>query len=88
MIGRDRLHQKFAIQKPDIVVALFGINDLKSIKDGKKWYKFGTAQWNKAYQKKIFGLLRLLRKQNISVYWVGLPIMRGPKTNSKVVAYQ
>ena len=61
-----------------IAVVMFGASENQSIKAGDQVLKHGTEEWDEAYGKKVEAFIKKLRAKNIAVYWVGLPIMRGP----------
>lgn len=61
-----------------IAVVMFGASENQSMKSGKDVLKPGTEAWDDAYGKKVEAFIKKLRSKNIAVYWVGLPIMRGP----------
>jgi hypothetical protein len=59
----------------DIAVVMFGTNDGQAILDSGKVYGFGTSDWRATYTGRIDALVKLLRGQGATVYWVGLPKM-------------
>jgi hypothetical protein len=61
-----------------IAVVMFGASENQSIKSGKDVLKPGTDEWDEAYGKKVETFIKKLRAKNVAIYWVGLPIMRGP----------
>ena len=61
----------------DIAVIMFGTNDQQGMIDGKAVYPFGSPQWRATYMARIDALVASLRRQGATVYWVGLPKMRG-----------
>jgi hypothetical protein len=61
-----------------IAVVMFGASENQPIKTGGEVLKPGTDEWDEAYGKKVEAFIKKLRAKNIAVYWVGLPIMRGP----------
>ena len=61
-----------------IAVVMFGASENQSIKAGDQVLKHGTEEWDEAYGKKVEAFIKKLRSKNIAVYWVGLPVMRGP----------
>src|SRR6185312_3638462 len=50
----------------------------QAIKTGKDWLKVGSEPWRQAYGERVEGIIKKLRAANTAVYWVGLPVMRGP----------
>jgi hypothetical protein len=61
----------------DIAVIMFGTNDQQGMIDGKAVYPFASPQWRATYMARIDALVASLRRQGATVYWVGLPKMRG-----------
>ncbi len=61
-----------------IAVVMFGASENQSIKAGDQVLKHGTEEWDEAYGKKVEAFIKKLRSKNIAVYWVGLPVVRGP----------
>ncbi len=64
----------------DIAVVMIGFGDRRSVKVKGKWYNMDKPEWRTEYRKKITTLLRKLATKKIATYWVGMPIVRGPKT--------
>jgi hypothetical protein len=65
---------------PHVAVAVFGVADRRSLRiDGQK-LEIGSELWIKEYGRRLDLLLRALKRRGAAVYWIGLPIMRGPNT--------
>jgi hypothetical protein len=64
----------------DIAVVMVGFGDRRSVKVNGKWMNMDKPEWRTEYRKKITTLLRKLAVKKIATYWVGMPIVRGPKT--------
>ncbi len=68
----------------DILVIMLGLNERSSIRVKKNQFKIDTATWQKIIGDRVAKIITKLKKKNIAVYWVGLPIMRSPKLNKSV----
>jgi len=66
----------------NIAVMTFGVNDRVAIRVNRKWYRVGSPQWSQAYARRIDALLRATKAGGAAIYWVGLPVLRGPKSRS------
>lgn len=64
----------------EAAVIMIGFGDRRPIKINGKWFNMDTPEWRSQYRKNITRLLRKLAAKKIATYWVGLPIVRGPKT--------
>lgn len=75
------LQQKTAAQlagrRLDVAIVLFGANDEQAIAAGGAIQPFGSDGWKQIYATRISDLVALLRSHGASVYWVGLPKMKG-----------
>ncbi|MEL6421806.1 MAG: hypothetical protein AAFQ42_05140 [Pseudomonadota bacterium] len=49
--------------------------------DGRR-VAVGTPAWRDAYRNRVAATIRAARSGNAAVYWLGLPVMRGPRTNA------
>jgi uncharacterized protein len=47
---------------------------------------FGTSEWREEYGKRVDRMIKTLKRKNIAVYWVGLPIMRRYEINEAALA--
>jgi len=68
----------------DIAVVMIGINDRQALKIGKKRYYMDSEEWRSRYRQRILQVLRKLASKKISVYWVGMPIVRQSKVRSEL----
>lgn len=67
-------------ETPHIAVAVFGIADRRVLRiDGSK-AEVGSEGWIQEYGRRVDALLKALKRRGAAVYWIGLPIMRGPNT--------
>ncbi len=77
-ISRDTVH---------IGVVMIGLNDRYHIRTtGRDRILLGTPEWREEYGKRVDRLIKALKKRTISIYWVGLPLMRRPEINDPVQA--
>jgi lysophospholipase L1-like esterase len=69
-------------QNMHVAVIMLGLNDVRNFRaaDGTQ-QRYGTEGWRAAYAKEIDKLLKILKDNNVGVYWVGLPVMSNPKTS-------
>ena len=65
---------------PHIAVAVFGIADRRSLRVEGQKLEVGSEGWIKEYGRRVDAVLKALKRRGAAVYWVGLPIMRGPNT--------
>ncbi len=64
-----------------IAVIMMGINDVRNIRVGEGYVKWGTEEWRNAYASEADKLIKALKDRNIAVYWVGMPVMSNAKTS-------
>ncbi|MEZ5776425.1 MAG: GDSL-type esterase/lipase family protein [Hyphomicrobiaceae bacterium] len=69
-------------QPMHLAVLMFGADDRTSIRIDKRRYQPDTRQWQAEYAERIDRLLRELKRQEVAVYWLGLPVMRSPAMSS------
>ena len=72
--------------KPNIVVIMIGSNDAQSITtlDGALIANYGSGNWNEEYSKRVSDFLNIFAENNITVFWIGLPIMRNETYSTKM----
>lgn len=68
----------------DIVVAMFGIDDRRSLKDGATLHRVGTEQWNDNYARNLSALQQVLEDHRKPVFWVGIPPVSGRGARSEL----
>ncbi len=70
-----------------VAVLVFGMDDVIPIRIDKKRFEIDTEPWQQEYAKRVDSLMRAFKRRKIAVYWLGLPIMRGPnaRTNSGLI---
>lgn len=64
----------------DIAVVMLGFGDRRPVKLNGKWYEMDKPEWRTEYRKNVSKLLRKLSSKKIATYWIGMPIVKGPKT--------
>jgi len=66
----------------DIAVVMFGANDRQALWLKKRRYSVGTKEWRAEYGRRVDKFIKTLKKRNVALYWVGLPIMKSSVANS------
>jgi uncharacterized protein len=61
--------------RPNIVVAMFGTNDLQSFWDGHRYIRYGTPEWKPAYRAAVWRIMDAAHEFGARMIWVGLPPM-------------
>ena len=76
------LEEDLKREPPQIAVVMLGASDRVSLRDatGKK-VAVGSPEWRTDYAGRADRLMKLLKRLNVSVYWVGLPNERRPDAN-------
>jgi len=74
---------------PNIAIVMFGSNDAQAITTPKGkvvvgYGSVGTEKWNKEYAKRVRNLLNLFKENNITVFWIGLPMMKKKDFSKKI----
>ncbi|MCC7250664.1 DUF459 domain-containing protein [Hyphomicrobium sp.] len=80
------LEEDLKAQPIQIAILMLGAWDRVSVRDpatGKR-LMVGTDGWRREYAARSDRLLKMLRRQNIAVYWVGLPGVRRYDANEDV----
>ncbi len=71
--SRDAVH---------VAVVMIGINDRVPWREGAgRPFTVGSAEWRSEYGRRVERLIRVLKRKNAAIYWVGLPIMRRNDAN-------
>lgn len=66
-----------------IAVVMLGRNDRVALRgDSGKRVPVGSDEWRAMYSRRVDRFMKLLKRRNVAVYWVGLPNMRGPEANA------
>jgi hypothetical protein len=71
------IDDRIAKEKIDIAVVMLGIGDRWGTRapNGRR-LAVGSDEWRNEYAARVDKLVKALRRRNLAVYWVGLPIMR------------
>lgn len=67
-------------EAPHIAVAVFGIVDRRALRIEGSKVEVGSEAWVQEYGRRVDALIKALKRRGTAVYWIGLPIMRGPNT--------
>jgi hypothetical protein len=79
------LEEDLKAVSPQIAIVMMGAWDRVSVRDASgKRVMVGTDGWRREYAARSDRLLKLLKKRNIAVYWVGLPSVRRFDANEDV----
>ncbi|MDX2204340.1 MAG: DUF459 domain-containing protein [Hyphomicrobiaceae bacterium] len=71
--ARDSVH---------VAVVMVGINDRLPLRDAAgRRTPVGSAEWRTEYGRRVERLIRVLKRRNAAIYWVGLPTMARPEVN-------
>ncbi|HYD15693.1 MAG TPA: DUF459 domain-containing protein [Hyphomicrobium sp.] len=80
-----QLEEELKASPPQIAILMLGAWDRVSVRDATgKRVMVGTDGWRREYAARADRLLKLLRKYNTSVYWLGLPNVRRYDANEDV----
>ena len=72
--------------KPNIAIVFFGSNDGQSFKISKNNIAYyGTNKWNQEYGNRTSSLLNTFTDNNITVFWIGVPIMKSVNLSKKML---
>lgn len=73
----DMRNEENAREPLHIVVVMVGIWDRVQIRlpNGRRG-NVGSPEWREEYGRRVDRLIKVLRRKNVAIYWVGLPIMR------------
>lgn len=62
--------------QPQIAIVMLGAWDRVSIKGTAKRTPFGSPEWKAEYAARADRVMKMLKRRNVAVYWVGLPNVR------------
>ncbi len=65
----------------DIAIVMLGANDARDIITPQGKLLFGSAEWQRAYAKRVRALMQMIRSRGVALYWVGLPPVRDSGRN-------
>ncbi len=80
------LEEGFKLDTPQIAVVMLGAWDRVQLRDPQsgKRIPVGSPEWRTDYGARADRLMKALKRVKASVYWVGLPNVRGTDTNDDV----
>jgi hypothetical protein len=70
--------------RPQIVVVLFGANDMQPIMTPSGPVRVGTAEWLAEYRSRVAATMKLLVDAGVDAYWVGQPPMRSSTLDRRI----
>lgn len=72
--------------KPNIAVVMLSSNDAQSIitPKGNLIANYGSPNWNEEYAKRVSSLLDIFEKNNITVFWIGFPVMKNKSFSDRI----
>jgi uncharacterized protein len=74
-----RLQQVLAARPPpQVVIVMFGANDVQPIMTPSGPASVGTTAWLAEYRRRVAATMDILSASGADVYWVGQPIMQDP----------
>lgn len=81
------IEDQVAKERVHIAVLMLGVNDRGGMRapNGRR-LPVGSDEWRAQYAARIDKVVRALRRKNVAVYWVGLPIMRREDMSSEAEA--
>jgi hypothetical protein len=77
----EKIKELIKLYNPNIIIIMMGTNDVQSLtvvneKNQKKYLIFGSDKWQEEYDKRVQDFMKIITDKKITVFWVGLPIMR------------
>jgi len=69
-----------------VAVVMFGADDRAAMRMPKQWIAPGTPAWQEEYSRRVDAVLKSLHARKVAIYWLGLPIMRGPLATASAKA--
>lgn len=73
-------------EEMDIAVVMIGANDRQRMRRSDGRHKFGTPEFVDIYTKRVDEFMKTFAGRGIAVYWIGMPVMRGPKHSAAMQA--
>ncbi len=70
-----------ATAAPHIAVVLLGAGDRIPLRRANRRFTVGSDEWKEDYARRLDLVMRALRKRQVAVFWVGLPVMRRQDAN-------
>lgn len=70
---------------PEVVVLMFGGNDMQALRTPDGWVRpTETDAWRDEYERRIAQLMEIAARPGVTVYWIGLPVIRSPAMQARV----
>ena len=81
------LDESVAKERAHVAIVMLGLNDRGGIRtpNGRR-AAVGSDEWRAQYGARVDRIMKSLRRRNMSVYWVGLPVMRRQDFNDDIEA--
>lgn len=80
------LDDALAKEPPQIAIVMIGANDripVKGIGGERGSAAVGSEAWKTEYGRRVDRMMKVFRRRNVSLYWVGLPNMRRAEANEE-----
>lgn len=70
---------------PNVAIIMLGANDNQNLKTAAgKFIWYGNPGWNEEYAKRLNTFLQIFEDNKITVFWVGIPIMRDAEFSNEM----
>lgn len=72
--------------QPNAVIVMLGLNDAQAIttEKGEALFNYGSEKWKEKYGERVGELLEIFQENNITVFWLGLPVMKSKIFSEKM----
>lgn len=70
--------------RPQIVIVMFGANDMQPIMTPSGPARVGTVEWLTEYRSRVAATMKLLVDAGVDAYWVGQPPMRSSTLDRRI----
>ena len=72
--------------RPRMVVLVFGANDALDLREDRRVYRLGGAEWERRYGARVAAMLDIASGDGRQVLWVGMPVMRSAVFSARMRA--
>jgi uncharacterized protein len=80
-----RLREQLAKRRPpQVIIVLFGANDVQPIMTPTGPARTGTTEWLTEYRRRVAATMSMLSAAGVPVYWVGQPLMRSASFSARI----
>lgn len=77
----DKIAEDLAVTQPvQVAVLFFGLADRSWIRVDGKRRALGSDEWIAEYGQRVERIIKVFKRRNVAVYWLGLPITRGQES--------